>query len=86
MDNPRRSKRFQGNKQINANSIFLPAAGWRGGTSFYDLGSNGHYWSATPFERYTSSAYYLSFLKNYRYTNFYYRECGYSVRPVFQNN
>ena len=77
---------FRVTSKINANSIFLPAAGWRSGTSFYDLGSDGYYWSATPFESDTGGAYFLSFLKNYRYTNFHYRFDGRSVRPVFQNN
>ena len=32
----------------NGNSIFLPAAGYRGYTSLSDAGSFGVYWSATP--------------------------------------
>ncbi|MBR1446414.1 MAG: leucine-rich repeat protein, partial [Alloprevotella sp.] len=33
----------------NGNRIFLPAAGCRKGTSFFDIaGSNGNYWSSTP--------------------------------------
>ena len=34
--------------KTNGNSIFLPAAGWRGG-SLYSVGSYGHYWSAGPY-------------------------------------
>ena len=32
----------------NGNSIFLPAAGYRGGTSLLYAGSQGYYWSRTP--------------------------------------
>ena len=30
-----------------AGAVFLPAAGYRGGTSVYDVGSYGNYWSAS---------------------------------------
>lgn len=34
--------------KLEANgAVFLPAAGWRGGTSVYEVGSDGDYWSAT---------------------------------------
>ena len=70
----------------NGNSIFLPAAGWRGGTSSGSLGSGGGYWSATPDESGTSYAYGLYFHEYDRSTYCYYRYYGRSVRPVFQNN
>ncbi len=41
----------------NGKSIFLPAAGWRGGTSLYNAGESGDYWSATPYEDYSNIAY-----------------------------
>ena len=42
-------------------SLFLPAAGYRNNSSstMYLVGTNGYYWSATPYG--TRSAYYLSF-------------------------
>ena len=33
--------------RINGNSIFFPASGIYNGTSLYDRGSNGHYWSSS---------------------------------------
>ena len=41
--------------QINGNSIFLPAAGFRHRTSSHSQGSDGYYWSATPYENYANS-------------------------------
>jgi hypothetical protein len=36
-------------KGKSGESIFLPAAGWRGcGGALYSVGSNGNYWSSTP--------------------------------------
>ena len=69
----------------NGNSIFLPAAGWRYGTSLYSKGAYGSYWSATPYEGNTGSAYYLGFDGGYRGTYWYSRYGGHSVRPVSQN-
>ena len=66
----------------NGNSIFLPAAGYRNGTSLYNEGSNGNYWSSTPDE---SSDYYscsLNFYSGGHYTYWSYRYRGQSVRPV----
>ncbi len=34
----------------NGNSIFLPAAGYHNGLSLYDVGSEGNYWSSTPYD------------------------------------
>ncbi|MCD8302235.1 MAG: DUF1566 domain-containing protein, partial [Prevotellaceae bacterium] len=45
----------------NGNSIFLPAAGWRYGTSLLGAGDYGYYWSSTPNESDTRGAYYLFF-------------------------
>ena len=65
----------------NDNSIFLPAAGWFG-SSLYGRGSNGYYWSASPDESGSSSAYYLRFYSGYYFTSWDGRDYGYSVRPV----
>ena len=70
-------------KGKNGNSIFLPAAGWRGWTSLLDAGKYGNYWSSTPDESDTRDAYNLDFNSRGRYT-YLSNKCyyGLSVRPV----
>ena len=66
----------------NGNSIFLPAAGYRDGTSLGYAGSMGNYWSRSLL---TSNSYYASYLYFYsdnivwHYDSRYH---GQSVRPV----
>ena len=77
----------------NGNSIFLPAAGFRGGTSSNGRGTSsnfqgitGDYWSATPHESDTNFACYLDFSEgNGNGTYWVNRYYGRSVRPVSQN-
>jgi predicted transcriptional regulator len=72
-------RRFTSN--INGNSIFFPACGYRNGTSLYNRGSNGHYWSSTL----NSSAYgYLLYFNSggVNPANTNYRFYGFSVRAV----
>jgi hypothetical protein len=45
----------------NGNSIFLPAAGYRDGSSYHNVGSGGDYWSSTPNDDGGLSAYGLYF-------------------------
>ncbi len=66
----------------NGNSIFLPAAGWRNGTSLDDTGEYGLYWSSTPHESNTSSAYNLYFNVGDFVRDWDNRDYGQSVRPV----
>ena len=66
----------------NGNSIFLPAAGYRGGTDLYNRGSIGYYWSASLGERYGSYAYGLYFSVGGHDWDYGYRDYGRSVRPV----
>ena len=67
----------------NGNSIFLPAAGWRTGSSLFDAGVDGSYWSSTPNGSNTLSAYSLYFYSGYHYAYWLYRRFdGRSVRPV----
>ncbi len=66
----------------NGASIFLPAAGYRYGTSLNSTGSFGYYWSSTPYESSTGRAYGLDFGSGGHYTLWYYRFYGLSVRPV----
>ena len=66
----------------NGNSIFFPAAGYRDRSSgaLGNVGSNGYYWSATPYN--TDVGRYLNIYSGYWYWNYYDRAYGFSVRPV----
>ena len=66
----------------NGNSIFLPAAGCRFGTSVYDQGSSGYYRSGLLCEDSNNAAYYLYLFNGVARWNRYYRYYGLSVRPV----
>ncbi|MGM9767172.1 MAG: PEGA domain-containing protein, partial [Candidatus Cryptobacteroides sp.] len=66
----------------NGASIFLPAAGYRYGSSLYDAGEYGDYWSSSPLEGNTQRAYYLYFDSGLHDVGWYYRNYGRSVRPV----
>lgn len=68
----------------NGNSIFLPAAGCRSGSSLGGGGSYGLYWSATLYEgNGGGSAWSLDFTNGYYYSSDgYYRTYGHPVRPV----
>ena len=72
-------------------SIFLPAAGYYNGTTLYNSGAYGYYWTR---ENYKSSysysdvscfAYLLSFSISSHTTDNDYRDEGYSVRPVLES-
>ena len=65
----------------NGNSIFLPAAGYRSGSSISNAGSRGYYWSSTPSEY---DSYYLYFHSDAHYMNDDYSKSGQSVRPVLE--
>ncbi len=64
------------------NSIFLPAAGYRYGTSLCDAGSYGGFWSSALNSGSSDLAYVLYFGSDYRYVDDDYRFYGQSVRPV----
>lgn len=66
----------------NGNSIFLPAAGYRGGSSLIYVGSYGRYWSRTLYESYPDDAWDLGFNSSGIYTVNVGRYSGQSVRPV----
>ena len=66
----------------NGNSIFLPAAGDRYGSSLNNAVSHGFYWSSTPKDYYDSYAYSLTFYSGYRNMTYPYRDRARSVRPV----
>ena len=67
----------------NGNSIFLPAAGFRDGSSLSYAGSFGIYWSSTPYENYDGIACNLCFDSDFHYIDYYDRNYGPSVRPVY---
>jgi len=66
----------------NGNSIFLPAAGYRYGTSLDDAGSGGYYWGSTAIEYSVSGAYGLGFSSGGYWNSNSSRYDGFSVRPV----
>lgn len=66
----------------NGKQIFLPAAGYRYGTSLYTIGSRGDYWSSSPYDG-SQYAYKLYFNSDgTRRVDWSIRYCGQSVRPV----
>lgn len=70
--------------KINGNSIFLPAAGCRQGTSFSEVGSSGNYWSSSLHELKPNCAWRLRFDSEYSInrTEYNIRCYGFSIRPV----
>ena len=69
--------------RVNSNFIFLPAAGSRWNTKFYDVGDNGNYWSSSLNESFPNNAQYLNIsLSNVSSLNGASRGFGYSIRPV----
>ena len=65
-------------------SIFLPAAGYRNGSSLSRAGYSGYYWSSTPYGNRDDYAYYLDFSSSSLYMYYDYRNYGLSVRPVIE--
>lgn len=70
----------------NRNSIFLPAAGSRYGTSLYGAGRYGDYWSSMLYISYSNYAYDLYFNSDDHGVSDGYRFYGQSVRPVKEKN
>ena len=71
----------------NGNSIFLPAAGCRNGSSLNNAGNRGDYWSSSLFAGSPVSSrgvYFISSGIMSGYGNG--RKCGLSVRPVFSDS
>ncbi len=68
-------------KMEAAGAVFLPAAGYRGGTSVYDVGGYGIYWSSTAYGE--DIAWGVDFYEGYVYPGSYDgRNGGQSVRLV----
>ncbi len=70
--------------KTNGNSIFLPAAGYRYGSSLGNAASYGSYWSSSPDESYSYNAYYLGFYSSNHDMYSGHRNLGQSVRPVLE--
>ncbi len=66
----------------NGNSIFLPAVGYRYGSSLSSVGSYGYYWSSMPYESGSYLAYGLYFDSGDHDVGWDVRNEGRSVRPV----
>ena len=66
----------------NGNSIFLPAAGWRYGSSLDSAGEYGSCWSSSPYEGGSQYAFGLYFDSGNRSVDWSYRDDGRTVRPV----
>ena len=66
----------------NGKSIFLPAAGWRYGSSLSRGGECGACWSSTPYDGNTEGAYILGFDSGSFIRGYNYRNDGRTVRPV----
>lgn len=66
----------------NGVGIFLPAAGWRNGSSLSDAGEEGNYWSSTPDKSIAQCAISLYFDNGSHDWSYLLRYEGYSVRPV----
>ena len=68
----------------NGSCIFLPAAGFRDGSSLFHDGYDGFYWSSTPYDYYydLNYAYNLYFITGDEDVNLSYRYYGLTVRPI----
>ena len=66
----------------NGNSIFLPAAGFRTGSSRYGAGSGGYYWSSSLSAGNPNDAWLVLFISGGVNGSSGYRCYGFSVRPV----
>ena len=66
----------------NGNSIFLPASGYRYGSSFDYAGSRGFYWSSTPDTSYANRAYDIYFHSSGYGVGLHDRNDGICIRPV----
>ena len=67
---------------FEGNYIVLPAAGYRSGSSLYDAGSNGNYWSRSLYVSDTEYAWLYFESSDINTYPHHYRSYGNSVRPV----
>ena len=75
-------KGYMVKSNINGNSIFLPAAGYRNSNVFGSVGYYGYYWSSSLDPDYPFNSWYMHFNLDGVYRYNFNRYCGLSVRPV----
>ena len=92
-ENYKGKKGFLVKSRVNNNSIFLPAAGYRSGTSTSSESVEGYYWSSNPYQSTTcasysisSKAYHLKFDSNYDFFEYNSRSRGFPIRPVWDDS
>ena len=73
---------YQVTSTTNGNSIFLPVAGFRNGTSLYLQGRRGYYSSSSLLENYSDNVWIVTFNHEEVYRHSNNRNNGLSVRPV----
>ncbi len=73
---------YQVASKTNGNSIFLPVAGFRNGTSLYLQGTRGYYSSSSLLENYSDNVWIVTFNHEEVYRHSNNRNNGLSVRPV----
>ena len=73
---------YQVTSKKNGNSIFLPAAGYRAGSSTRDVRSYGYVWSSSLDNVFRNQALYMYFGSGAHGMSYDYRCFGLSVRPV----
>ena len=66
----------------NGNSLFLPATGYRNGTSLNSVGNDGHYWSSSLYTDQPGLARRFRYSANNAVMHTDFRATGHSVRPV----
>ena len=71
-------------KGPNGNSIFLPAAGYRGNNDLYSAGDFGHYWSSSLYAGSPIGAWDVNFFSDNVSGGYGSRYCGLSVRAVMK--
>ena len=77
-------KGYKVTSKTNGNSVFLPAAGYRRGSSLNDAGSRGFYWSSSLDTSRSNFAFILYFISSNVGWGNNYRRCGLSVRAVLR--
>lgn len=70
----------------NGSSLFLPAAGYRDGSSLNDHGTGGGYWSSSLSESCQYAAWRMIFYSDHHGFDYPTRVCGRSVRAVRSRN
>ena len=73
------------NKADDSKFIFLPAAGFRGGTSIHDRGASAYYWSSTVISNISYYSWRLYFVSSSADTNGSNRYYGFTIRAVKSN-